>query len=84
MLFVCWLSVLPDKYSDAIKCIKHPKIPEGVKIRECVGLFGNPDLLVIFEAKDEKVAAEFVLQFGRFADVTTSLAQPIEDLKWTI
>jgi uncharacterized protein with GYD domain len=71
------------QHLEAIKLFKRPKIPEGIKIREFIGIFGTSDALVIFEAVDEATAAEFTVQFCHVADVQTSLALPIEDLKWT-
>jgi uncharacterized protein with GYD domain len=49
-----------------------------------LGLFGKPDVAIIFEAPNEKAAADFTVQFGRYGDLVTSLALPIEDFKWTL
>ncbi|UCG68672.1 MAG: hypothetical protein JSV09_12830 [Thermoplasmata archaeon] len=83
MLFVTSLKALHGQYLEAIKAFKRPKIPEGVVIEHFVGIFGTMDALVIFSAPDEGTAAEFTVQFGHVAEVYTSLALPIDDLKWT-
>ena len=83
MLFVTQLKVIPGQLDEATRLFKHPKIPNNIMIHEFLGLLGKPDALVIFEASDAVTAADFVVQFGRVADTTTSLALPIEDFKWT-
>jgi uncharacterized protein with GYD domain len=83
MLFVCLIKNLCGKYSQAIKTLKHPKVPEGIEIKYSLGLFGNWDSLMIFEAENERLASEFTLQFGEIGDVCTSLAVSVDDLKWT-
>jgi uncharacterized protein with GYD domain len=71
------------QHLEAIKLYKRPKVPEGIEIKHFIGIFGTLDALVIFDAADEATAAEFTVQFCHVADVQTSLALPIEDLKWT-
>ncbi len=83
MLFVCQVQVLPGQLEEATRLFKHPKLPNNVMVHEFFGLFGKPDAIVIFEAPDAVTAADFVTQFARVADTTTSLAIPIEELKWT-
>ncbi len=83
MLFVTTLKALPGKYEEATRLFRHPKIPENIKIREFLGLFGKPDAIIIFEASTEKDAAEFAVQFGSAAESATALAMPIELFKWT-
>lgn len=83
MLFITTLKALHGQYIEAIKVFKRPKIPEGVEIREFLGIFGNYDAVVIFSAPDESTAAEFTVQFGHVAEVCTAVAMPIENLKWT-
>jgi hypothetical protein len=83
MLFVTTLKALSGQYIEAIKVFKRPKIPEGVEILHFIGLFGAQDALIIFTARNEATAAEFTVQFGHVADVCTTVALPIEDLKWT-
>jgi uncharacterized protein with GYD domain len=83
MIFVTKLKSLPGQYMEAIKIFKHPKIPEGINIREFLGLFGDVDAIVVFDSPDEKTAAEFTVQFGHVAEVCTAVALPIEELKWT-
>ena len=83
MLFVTKLKALPGQYMEAIKIFKHPKVPEGIEIREFLGLFGDVDAIIVFESPDEQTTAEFTVQFGHVAEVCTALALPIELMKWT-
>lgn len=83
MLFVTQLRVIPGQLEEATRLFKHPKIPANIVLHEFLGLLGKPDALAIFEAPDAITAAEFIVQFGRVADPTTSLALPIEEFKWT-
>src|SRR5437899_2329177 len=83
MLFVTQLKVLPGQWKDATRLFKHPKIPNNVMVHEFLGLLGKPDALVIFEAVDAATAADFMVQFSRVTEATTSLALPIEEFKWT-
>ena len=83
MMFVTKMKALPGQYMEAIKIFKHPKVPEGVEVREFLGLFGDWDVIVIFSSPDEKTAAEFTVQFGHVAEVCTALALGIDDMKWT-
>lgn len=84
MQFVTFLHVLPGHVTAAIKLFKNPKIPEGLKILESYWMFGRPEALLIFEAPDEKVASEFVVQFAAVTEPSTSLAFPVDDLRWTM
>lgn len=68
---------------DAIRKLKNPNIPKGVKIREYLGVFSLHDAIIIFEAPDENLAVEFVGQFGEFFKTTTAVAFPVEGYKWT-
>lgn len=83
MLFVTTLKALPGMYEEATRLFRHPKIPETIKIREFLGLFGKPDAIIIFEAPSGQEAAEFAVQFGSAAESSTSLAMPIDQFKWT-
>ncbi len=83
MLFLTTLRFLPGKYEAAIRVYKNPKVPQGVKIREFMGVFGEQDALVIFEAPDEGTAAEFVVQFSEHSHTATSVVFPVESYKWT-
>lgn len=83
MLFVTALKALPGQYEEATRLCKHPKVPEDVEIKMFLGLFGKPDIIIIYEAPDASVAADFAVQFGRVAESSTALALPIEEFKWT-
>ena len=83
MLFIAQLKIIPGQFEEATRLFRHPKIPNNIMVHEFLGLLGKPDALVIFEAPDASTAADFTFQFGRVAEVMTSLAMPIEDFKWT-
>ena len=83
MLFICQLRIIPGQLDEAPRMFRHPKIPNNVMVHEFLGLLGKPDAIAIFEAPDAATAADFVVQFGRVAETQTSLALPIEDIKWT-
>ncbi|NIP34648.1 MAG: hypothetical protein GWN18_06870 [Thermoplasmata archaeon] len=83
MLFVTHMSTLPGRYSEAIRTLKNPKIPNGVEIREYLGTFSHFDAIVIFEAPDEATAVEFVGQFAELFKTETAVAFPPEGYKWT-
>ena len=83
MYFVTLLKSLPGKYTEAIRLFKNPKIPEGIKIIEFLGLFGEFDCVILYQSPDEEKAAEFVVQFGNLADPKTLVAFPVDQLKWT-
>ena len=82
MIFCTTLNITPGNYKKAIRQFKAPVIPEGVKIRDFLWMFGVPDAFIIFEATDEPTAGEFVIQFGDIAEVKTSVVFPIDDLRW--
>ncbi len=83
MLFVAQLKVVPGQLEEATRLFKRPKLPNNVMVHEFLALLGKPDAMVIFEAPDAGTAADFVTQFGHVAETITSLALPIEELKWT-
>jgi uncharacterized protein with GYD domain len=83
MMFLCTLRFLPGQFEAAVRTYKNPKIPKDVKIREFLGIFGDQDALVIFEAPDEGTAAEFVVQFSEHSKTSTSVVFPVERYKWT-
>lgn len=83
MLFLTTLRFLPGKHEQAIRTYKNPRVMQGVKVREFLGVFGDEDALVIFEAPDEGTAAEFVVQFSEHSHTQTSVVFPVESYKWT-
>jgi uncharacterized protein with GYD domain len=83
MHFLTTLRFLPGHYEQAVRSYKNPKVPHGVKVREFLGVFGDSDALVIFEAPDEGTAAEFVVQFSEHSHTSTSVVFPVESYKWT-
>ncbi len=74
MWFVLFATANPEQYSDLLHILEHTRVPEGVKVHRKLKVFGKPDVVVVFEAENEKIAEEFVKQFGRVSDVRTHLA----------
>ncbi|MCK5414004.1 MAG: hypothetical protein KAJ35_01345 [Thermoplasmata archaeon] len=83
MLFVTHLSALPGRYTEAIRTLKNPKIPDGVEIREYLGTFSHFDAILIYETPDEATAVEFVGQFAECFKTETAVAFAPEGYKWT-
>ncbi len=77
MLFVMFATAHPERYADLFHILRHARIPEGVKIKEKLEIFGKPDIVVIFEAENELLASKFVEQFGKVGDVITHLAMRV-------
>src|SRR5438094_221582 len=77
MLFVTQLRILPGQFEEATRLFKHPKLPNNVMVHEFLGLLGKPDAIVIFEAPDASTAADFMVQFSRVTEATTS-SRPFE------
>ncbi|MBA3045109.1 MAG: GYD domain-containing protein [Candidatus Thermoplasmatota archaeon] len=83
MIFVTTIHANEGKFEDTIRSLKRLKIPDGVKVREFLGLFGEPDAIIIFETQDEKQAVEFVCHIASSVTCKTSLALPIDEFRWT-
>jgi len=83
MLLVTTIQAKEGQFEDTIRALKRLKVPEGIKVREFLGLFGEPDAIIIFEAPDEKKAVEFVCLIASSVVCKTSLALPIDEFKWT-
>ena len=82
MLFVTTMNIIPGNYKRAIKLFKNPNIPDGIVIKNFFGMFGIPDAVLIFESPNEETAGDFILQFGEVAELKTSVAVPIEKMRW--
>ena len=78
MIFVSTLDVIPGKVDELRNIIKTLEIPEDIKVREFLTLFGKPDFLVTFEAPNEERAMSFVLKFVSVAVPKTSVGVPVE------
>ena len=74
MWFVMFATANAEQYGDLFHLVEKMKIPEGIRIHQVLEIFGKPDVVVVFEANNEKAASEFVKQFGRVSEVTTHLA----------
>ena len=83
MLFVTIVHSHPGTFEETVRALKRLKIPEDIKIREFLGLFGDPDAIIIFEASDEATAVEFVGQYAEWFKTETAVAFPVEGYKWT-
>ena len=82
MLFVSSMNIIPGNYKKAVKLFKNPIIPDGVKIKSFMWMFGIPDAIIVFSAPNEETAGEFILQFGEVAELKTSVGFPIEKMRW--
>jgi uncharacterized protein with GYD domain len=80
MIFVSTLDVIPGKVDELQKIMKTLEIPEDIKIREFLTLFGKPDFLLTFEAPNEERAMSFILKFVSVAVPKTSVGVPVENL----
>ena len=80
MIFVSTLDVIPGKVDEIRKIIKSLKLPEDIKMREFLGLFGKPDFLMTFEAPNEERAMAFVLTFVSVAVPKTSVGVSVEKM----
>jgi uncharacterized protein with GYD domain len=78
MLFVTTLDVIPGKADELLNSIKGIQVPEDIKVRECLALFGKPDYIMIYEAPDEERAMNFIIKFVAYAVPRTSLSVPVE------
>ena len=74
---------MPGKYEETVRALKRLKIPEDIKIREFLGLFGEPDAMIVFEAENETAAVDFVSHLAGYVTCKTSLAHPIDEFTWT-
>ena len=78
MMFVMFATANPERFADLFTLLKNMKIPEGIVIREKLEIFGKPDVVVVFEAPSEELAAKFIEQFGKVSTVTTHLAMRVK------
>lgn len=78
MTFVTTLDVIPGKTDVLRKIIKQLKVPQGVKIREFLSLFGKPDYVLVFDALNEEQAMSFVMTFVSVAVPKTALGVSVE------
>lgn len=81
MTFITMLDVIPGRADGLLNAVKTIKIPEEIKIREFLSLFGKPDYVLIFEAPDEEKAMDFILKFVAYAVPKTSLGVNVEHIK---
>ncbi len=80
MIFVSMLDVIPGKVDELRKIVKTLEIPEDIKIREFLTLFGKPDFLLTFEAPNEEMAMSFILKFVSVAVPKTSVGVLVEKI----
>jgi uncharacterized protein with GYD domain len=78
MLFISSLEIVTGKAKELTDKAKKPKMLQGITIKNILGVFGKPDIILIFEAPSERTAAEFVLQFSDCAVTKTQLVFPIK------
>lgn len=80
MIFVSTLEIIPGKTDEALNIVKNVKTPENVKILHLLQMFGKPDFFVVFEAPNEEIAMDFVLNFTPAMESSTQLGVPVEEL----
>jgi uncharacterized protein with GYD domain len=80
MIFVTTLDLIPGKNDELRKIIKNLKVPDDIKIKEFLSLFGKPDYLVIFDAPNEERAMAFVLRFAPVTVPKTALGFPVDKI----
>jgi hypothetical protein len=73
MKFITMLDVLPGKRTESVALLKNPLLVEGIEDFSCCALFGHHDFYITFSAPDEKVAADFVIQFRDIMHSWTAL-----------
>ncbi|MBU1853925.1 MAG: GYD domain-containing protein [Candidatus Omnitrophica bacterium] len=78
MLFISSLEITTEKAKELMTRARNPEMIQGVVIKDILGVFGKPDIILIFEAPSERTAAEFVLQFTDCAITRTHLVFPIK------
>ncbi len=78
MLFMTSFDIIPGKAEEIFYLIKKTKPPEDVKIHQFLKLFGKPDFVVIYEAPNESMAMEFILNFTSCVTPKTSLCTFVE------
>lgn len=83
MRFITFLDALPGQYLSMARLLKKIEPPEGGRIETVMGMLGEPDAFIIFEAPDEASAADFTVQFNEVAQFRTSVIFPAEKLRWT-
>ncbi|MCK4266644.1 MAG: hypothetical protein KAX31_05140 [Thermoplasmata archaeon] len=83
MLFVTIVNAPSGKYEETVRALKRLKIPENIVVKEFLGLFGEPDALIVFEAPDESAAVNFIGTLASYVNCKTHLALPIEEFRWT-
>ncbi|MEO0185233.1 MAG: hypothetical protein ABIL22_09000 [candidate division WOR-3 bacterium] len=78
MTFITTLDVIPGRADELLNTIKALNVPEEIKVREFLSLFGKPDFVLIFEAPNEEKAMNFILKFVAYATPKTSLGVNVE------
>lgn len=81
MTFVTLLAVTPAKNKETYSALKKLKAPPEVKITTALELFGEYDALLVYEAKSERVAMDFLLEVCKTVgvqDTKTFLALPMQ------
>ena len=83
MQFITTIKINEGKFGDAIKLFKHPRLLDEIKIQCFLGVFGDCDAVIIFEAPSESAAVEFVSLFQSVAKTQTSLVFPVSEYRLT-
>jgi uncharacterized protein with GYD domain len=80
MIFVSTLEIITGKTDEALELVKTVNPPEDVKVLHFLQMFGKPDFFLIFEAPNEEVAMDFVLNFSGAMESSTQLGVSVDEL----
>ena len=78
MIFVMFATANPERFAYLFHLLRNMNVPEGIKIREKLEIFGKPDVVLVFEAFNKELASKFIEQFGMVSTVTTHLAMRVK------
>ncbi|MDD3803755.1 MAG: hypothetical protein PHW02_05130 [bacterium] len=80
MIFVSTLEIITGKTDEALELVKTVKPAEDVKVLHFLQMFGKPDFFLIFEAPNEEIAMDFVLNFSSAMESSTQLGVSVDEL----
>jgi len=80
MIFVSTLEIITGKTDEALELVKSVKPSSEVKVLHFLQMFGKPDFFLIFEAPNEEVAMDFILNFSGPMETSTQLGVSVDEL----
>ena len=78
MTFVTLLTVEPAKNRETYEALSALSVPEEIDLKLKYGLFGGRDAILIYEAPDEEIAMDFLLDVCKLpgiVDTETCIAK---------